>query len=122
MMRAGRVVSCFLLLTLLIPLSPGNSTGKKRWRSWRRRSQGNNLWRKIRQNGAAIKRLTKTINETQQIQQEFGSILETLKENVDVMKEGFVSTNMTVGEMNTSIDDMKDTIGIERSQKSPSEG
>ena len=120
MMRAGRVVSCFLLLTLLIPLSPGNSLGKKRWR--KRRSQGNNLWRKIRQNGAAIKRLTKTINETQQIQQEFGSILETLKENVDVMKEGFVSTHMTVGEMNTSIDDMKDTIGIERSQKSPSEG
>ena len=84
--------------------------------------QGNKLWRNERQNAAAVKRLNKTINKTQQIQQKFGSIMETLKENADAMKEDFVSMNMMMGQMNTSINDMKDTIGIESSQKSSSEG
>ena len=64
----------------------------------------------MRKNNVAIKRLTHTIEETQQTQQEFGSALDTLKENVDDMKKDFVSmTMMKMTHTKTSKNDTKDT-------------
>ena len=58
-----------------------------------------------------LKKLTRAIKETQQFEEEFnGKIVDTLKENVDDVKEGFASQTMLMAEMTTSIDEMRDAI------------
>ena len=46
--------------------------------------------------------------------------MDTSKEDVDDMKEGFISTNMMMAQIDIRIDKMKDAIGIENLEKSPS--
>ena len=107
-MRAALL--CLLLLLNTLPLFASNATAKKHRRLLRKsRVQKRKIWGKIWKNNAAIKKLTNTIDETQQIQQGFGSALATLKENVDDMKEDFVTMTMRMAQMKTSINDMKDT-------------
>ena len=69
------------------------------------------IWGSIRRNEADLKNLTKAIKETGQFQQEFGPIVDTLKENVDDMKEGFASQTRLMAQMKTSINEMKENIG-----------
>ena len=73
--------------------------------------QRKNIWKATMKNNAAIKTLANTIDETQQIQQEFGSAVDALKENVEDMKEDFVSMTMEMTLLKTihNINDMKDT-------------
>ena len=107
-MRAALL--CLLLLLLTLALFALNATAKKHRRLLRKSwVQKGNIWGKIRTNNAAIKKLTNTIDETQQIQQEFGSALDTLKENVGDMKKDFVSMTMRMTQMKKSINDIKDT-------------
>ena len=107
-MRAALL--CLLLLLLTLAIFALNATAKKHRRLLRKSwVQKRNIWGKIRTNNAAIKKLTNTIDETQQIQQEFGSALDTLKENIDDMKKDFVSMTMRMTQMNKSINDIKDT-------------
>ena len=60
-------------------------------------------------NNAAVKKLANTIDETQQIQQELVSAVGALKENVEDMKEDFVSMTMEMTQIKTRISRMKDT-------------
>ena len=107
-MRAALL--CLLLLLLTLAIFALNAAAKKHRRPLRKSwVQKRNIWGKIRKNNAAIKKLTNTIDETQQIQQEFGSALDTLKENVDDMKKDFVSMTMRMTQMKKSINDIKDT-------------
>ena len=89
-MRADALF-CFLLLALaLVTL---NATAKKKRRNLRK-MQKKNIWREKMRNNAAVKKLANTIDETQQIQQELVSAVGALKENVEDMKEDFVSMTM----------------------------
>ena len=95
-----------LVCLLLLSLGASNALANKRRRLLRK----SRVWRKMRKNNVAIKRLTHTIEETQQTQQEFGSALDTLKENVDDMKKDFVSmTMMKMTHTKTSKNGTKDT-------------
>ena len=64
-----------------------------------------------------MKKLAEAINERQQIQQEFGPIVQqfvdTLKENMDNMKEGFGSMTLMMAQMKTSIENLQEVIGTE---------
>ena len=95
-MRAALV--CLLLALVLIGLASAKKKNNKR----------RSIWGSIRRNGADIKRLTRAINVTTQFEQEFGPVIETLKENVGDMKAGFASQTLMIAQMKTSIDDMKD--------------
>ena len=99
-MRAALVVYC-----LLLTLAPVRNQRRSK-RSFRR-----TIWGSIRRNEDDLKKLTKAINETEQFQQEFGPIVDTLKENVDDMKEGFASQTRLMAQMKTSINEMKENIG-----------
>merc|ERR1711990_1154647 len=112
-MRAAQVVIC-LLLTLALIVEEASS--KNLWKRRPRRS----IWSSIRRNAADIRKLTRAINETQQFEQEFGPVVDALKENVNDMKEGLVSQNMLMAQMKTRMHDMKDA--IENLQKITSEG
>ena len=71
--------------------------------------QKKNIWREKMRNNAAVKKLANTIDETQEIQQEFGSAMDALKENVEDMKKDFESMTMKMTQMKTSMNNMKDT-------------
>ena len=71
--------------------------------------QKKNIWRETMRNNATVKKLANTIDETQQIQQEFGSAVDALEENVEDMKKDFVSMTMEMTQIKTSINDKKDT-------------
>ena len=71
--------------------------------------QKKNIWRETMRNNATVKKLANTIDETQQIQQEFGSAVDALEENVEDMKKDFVSMTMEMAQIKTSINDKKDT-------------
>ena len=71
--------------------------------------QKKNIWRETMRNNATVKKLANTIDETQQIQQEFGSTVDALEENVEDMKKDFVSMTMEMTQIKTSINDKKDT-------------
>ena len=60
-----------------------------------------------------MKKLMKAINETQQIQQEFGLVVDKLKENMDDMKEGFAIMTLAMVQMKTSIENLQEVIGTE---------
>ena len=60
-----------------------------------------------------MKKLMKAINETQQIQQEFGPVVDKLKENMDDMKEGFGTMTLAMAQMKTSIENLQEVIGTE---------
>ena len=107
-MRAVLVVVC--LLFTLAHLSETASARKRprpRPRPWPRR----NIILIIRRNAAEIKKLSTKIKETEHFEQEFGPVIDTLKENVDDMKEGFAAQTMLMAQMRTSMNDMKDSIG-----------
>ena len=95
------MVVCCLLLTL--------ATVRNQRRS--KPSFRTTIWGSIRRNEANLKKLTKAIKETGQFQQEFGPIVNTLKQNVDDMKEGFASQTMLLAQMKTSINEIKGNIG-----------
>ena len=116
-MRAVLVVNCLLLT--LAHLSETVSARKRprpRPRPWPRR----NIILIIRRNAAEIKKLTGALKEAQQFEQEIGPVIDTLKENVDDMKEDFVAQTMLMAQMKTSMIDMKDA--IDNLQKITSEG
>ena len=94
-----------LLFLLLLTLALFAAAKKQK------RMQKKNIWRKLRKNSAAVKKLANTIDETQQIQQELVSAVGALKENVEDMKEDFVSMTMEMTLLKTihNINDMKDT-------------
>ena len=77
------------------------------------------IWSNIRRNAADVRKLTRAVNKTQQFEQAIGPVVKTLKENVDNMKEGFVSQTKLMAQMKTSINDMKGN--IEHLQKATSE-
>ena len=60
-----------------------------------------------------MKKLAKAINETQRFQQEFGPVVDTLKENMDDMKEGFASMTLMMAQMKMSIENLQNIIGTE---------
>ena len=109
-MRASLVVICLLLTVAL--LVQDASARRLLWRRPRK-----SIWSHIRGNAADIKKL---INENQQFEQEIGPVIDTLKENVDDMKEGFAAQTMLMAQMKTSMIDMKDAIA--NLQKITSEG
>ena len=105
-----------LLLTLA--LMSGNASARKRLRP--RPRPRRSIWGSIRRNAAEIRKLTRVINQTQESDQEYSPAINTLKENVDDMKEDFVAQTMMMAEMKTSMNDMKGA--IEDLQKITSEG
>ena len=105
-----------LLLTLA--LMSGNASARKRLRP--RPRPRRSIWGSIRRNAAEIRKLTRVINQTQESDQEYSPAINTLKENVDDMKEDFVAQTMMMAEMKTSVNDMKEAIEI--LQKITSEG
>ena len=60
-----------------------------------------------------MKNLMKAINETQQIQQEFGLVVAKLEENMDIIKEGFAILTLAMAQMKTSIENLQEVIGTE---------
>ena len=60
-----------------------------------------------------MKKLAKAINETQRFQQEFGPVVNILKENMDNMKEGFASMTLMMAQMKISIENLQNIIGTE---------
>lgn len=103
-MRAVLVVCFFLIIAFL------DASAKNKKKSSQRIRGRKTIWSSIRRNAADIKRLTFAIKETQQLQQEFGQEINTLKENVDDMKEGFLSMPLMMAQMKTSINEMKGDI------------
>ena len=99
-MRAVLVVCLLLTLALLVQDASARSFLRIRPRK--------SIWSNIRGNAADIKKL---IKETQQFEQEVGPVIDTLKENVEDMKEGFAAQTMLMAQMKTSVNDMKDSIG-----------
>ena len=91
-MRAVLVVCC-LLLTLL-PLHDVSAAKRKRLSGRSRRPRS--IWSSIRRNTADIRRLTRALNEDKQFGQGIGPVVDTLKDNVDNMKEGFASQTMMI--------------------------
>lgn len=79
---------CLLLLTLA--LFALNASGEKQVHRILRKSgmQKKNIWRQMRKNTAALKKLALAEYETQQVQQKFGSAMDALKENVEVYERG----------------------------------
>ena len=100
-MRASLVVICLLLTVALLVQG---ASARRPFRIRPRKS----IWSHIRGNAADIKKL---INENQQFEQEIGPVIDTLKENVDFMKEGFAAQTMLMAQMKTSMNDMKGSIG-----------
>ena len=91
-MRAVLVVCC-LLLTLL-PLHDVSAAKRKRLSGRSRRPRS--IWSSIRRNAADIRRLSRALNDDKQFGQEIGPVVDTLKDNVDNMKEGFASQTMMI--------------------------
>ena len=60
-----------------------------------------------------MKKLMKAINETQQIQQEFGLVVAKLEDNMDIIKEGFAIMTLAMAQMKTSIENLQEVIGTE---------
>ena len=85
----------------------------RRPRPMPRPRQRPSIWSSIKRNAADMKKLTKAINETQRFQQEFGPVVDTLKENMDDMKEGFASMTLMMAQMKTSIANLQKVIGTE---------
>ena len=113
-----RVILVVICLLLTLALLSGNASAKRRPRP--RPRPRRSIWSSIRRNAAEIKKLGTKIEETKQFEQEFGPVIDTLKENVDDMKEGFAAQTMLMAQMKTSMNDMKDSIG--NLQKITSEG
>ena len=100
-----------LVVCLLLTLEVEDGSAEKLWK----RTPRSSIWSSMRGNAADInlsfiKELSRAINETRQLEQDFGPVVDTLKENVEDMKEGFVSQTMLMAQMKTSIHDMKDAI------------
>ena len=103
-----RVILVVICLLLTLALLSGNASAKRRPRP--RPRPRRSIWSSIRRNAAEIKKLGTKIKETKQFEQEFGAVIDTLKENVDDMKEGFAAQTMLMAQMKTSMNDMKDAI------------
>ena len=103
-----RVILVVICLLLTLALLSGNASAKRRPRP--RPRPRRSIWSSIRRNAAEIKKLSTKIKETEQFEQEFGPVIDTLKENVDDMKEGFAAQTMLMAQMRTSMNDMKDSI------------
>ena len=134
-MRAVLVVVCLLLTLALLDASPRNKSkngrfgfrpahypkkSKKigmrtpiRWRPRPRPGRRPSIWSSLKRNAADVKKLAKAINETQRFQQEFGPVVDTLKENMDDMKEGFASMTLMMAQMKMSIMNLQKVIGTE---------
>ena len=118
-MRAALVVCLLLTLLALLDVSAAKRPGRP-GRPRRRRS----IWSSIRENAADVRQLTRALNETKQFGQEIGPIVDTLKDNVENMKEGFASQTMMIRkltiatnvteqshqELNPVIDALKDDV------------
>ena len=98
-MRAALVVCCLLFLTLLA-LHDVSAAKRKRLSGRPRRPRS--IWSSIRRNTADIRRLTRALNEDKQFGQGIGPIVDTLKDNVDNMKEGFASQTMMIRKLTTA--------------------
>ena len=104
-----RVILVVICLLLTLALLSGNASAKRRPRP--RPRPRRSIWSSIRRNAAEIKKLSTKIKETEHFEQEFGPVIDTLKEDVDDMKEGFAAQTMLMAQMKTSMNDMKDSIG-----------
>ena len=91
-MRAALVVCLLLTLEALLDAS----ATKRKKLSERPRRPRKTIWSSIRRNAADVRQLTRALNETKPFGQEIGPIVDTLKDNVDNMKEGFASQTMMI--------------------------
>ena len=102
-MRAALVVVCLFLTLALLDAKKFSKRPRRR-----KKSIYGAAFMLIRENAYDIGKLTRAIEETKQPQQELGPIVNTLKANVDGMKEGFLSMTLMMAQMKTSMNDMKD--------------